>query len=313
MVTSNATVKHPFDLLEAFAMDSLEAAEEQDVADHIEWCQACFDIVEENLRALTVLAETAPQVSPPAGLRARVLDSTDSSPRESERVSVSVPPPARSWSRVTWVSGSRWFRFATPITAVIAVIAVAAAVVLNIQAAGRVNEAQSENTVLRQQLDQSLATTTALARSSITVSQDQGNLQQWQETSYALAQPGNQTLVLSPASPGIESRGVVVLSEDGTDAIVMASNLSALSLDSVFHVWLTKDGQWYWAGELEVDDRGWGTMPMTSPESLLQYDTLQISRGIAAAAALAAPAGSAERAQATGSMVGDMVLTAELR
>ena len=166
---------------------------------------------------------------------------------------------------------------------------------------------------MRRQLDESMATTAALARTSNTVSQVQGNLQRWQQTSYALAQPGNQTLLLSPARPGVDSTGVMVLSEDGTEAVLMASDLPPLTLDSVYHVWLTRGGQWYWAGELNVDERGWGTMPMSSPESLLQYDTVQISLGMGVAATMAEPVGSNDRAKATASMVGEMVLVADLR
>ena len=36
MTTNNAT--HPYDLLEAFALDALEADEEQTVLEHIEGC-----------------------------------------------------------------------------------------------------------------------------------------------------------------------------------------------------------------------------------------------------------------------------------
>ncbi len=194
-----------------------------------------------------------------------------------------------------------------------AIVAVAVSVALNFQMSEKMSVVQSENLQLRQQLDESMATTTALARTSNSVSQMQGNLQRWQETSYALAQPGNQTLVFKPARPDVDSKGIMVLSEDGREAVLMASDLAPLSPDSVYHVWLTKGGQWYWGGELNVDDRGWGTMPIRSPESLQLYDTVQISRGMGVAAAMAEPVGSTDRAQATAGMVGDLVLVAALR
>ena len=230
-----------------------------------------------------------------------------------QTVSVSRQLASRSWSRVTRVSRSRVVRYLTPATAVLAIVAIAVAMALNFQLTGQVGDAQLENTQLRQQLDESMSTTAALARSTSAVSQVQGNLERWQETSYALAQPGNQTLVLAPARPGVDSKGVLVLSEDGREAVLLASDLAPLRPDSVYHVWLTRGGQWYWAGELDVDDRGWGTMPMSSPESLLQYDSVQISRGMGVAAAMSAPVGSSERANATASMVGDMVLATDLR
>ena len=312
-MTNNYTSQHPFDLLEAFSLDALEPEEEQAVSDHVDRCETCSAIVGDSWRALAVMAESVAVATPSAGLRVRVLDSIEDKPPETPRVSVSLRQPSRSWSRVTWVSNNRLIRFLTPVTAVLAIVAIAATITMNVQMSGQMGDVQSENIQLRRQLDESMATTAALARTSNTVSQVQGNLQRWQQTSYALAQPGNQTLLLSPARPGVDSTGVMVLSEDGTEAVLMASDLPSLTLDSVYHVWLTRGGQWYWAGELNVDERGWGTMPMSSPESLLQYDTVQISLGMGVAATMAEPVGSNDRARATASMVGEMVLVADLR
>ena len=312
-MTNNYTSQHPFDLLEAFSLDALEPEEEQAVSDHVDRCETCSAIVGDSWRALAVMAESVAVATPSAGLRVRVLDSIEDKPPETPRVSVSLRQPSRSWSRVTWVSNNRLIRFLTPVTAVLAIVAIAATITMNVQMSGQMGDVQSENSQLRRQLDESMATTAALARTSNTVSQVQGNLQRWQQTSYALAQPGNQTLLLSPARPGVDSTGVMVLSEDGTEAVLMASDLPPLTLDSVYHVWLTRGGQWYWAGELNVDERGWGTMPMSSPESLLQYDSVQISLGMGVAATMAEPVGSNDRARATASMVGEMVLVADLR
>jgi hypothetical protein len=313
MSTNNTNIQHPFDQLEAFALDALEPVEEEVVASHLEQCETCSAIVDDALKVLVLMSESLPEAAPPVGLRARVLDSIEPAAPPIQRVSVSPPPPSRSWSRVSLVSRGRLIWFLTPATAVLAVVAIAVAMTLNVQLSDQVGDMQSENIQLRRHLDESMATTAALARSSSAMSQVQGDLQRWQETSYVLAQPGNQTIVLTSARPGVDSKGVMVLSEDGREAVLMASDLAPLRPDSVYHVWLTSGGQWYWVGQLDVDNRGWGTMPMSFPDSLLQYDTVQISMGLGVAAAKAAPMGSTERAQATASMVGDMVLVANLR
>ena len=319
MTTSNGTTQHPFDLLEAFALDALEPEEELAVEVHLEGCSVCATLVGDNQRVAAAIADSVPASSPSPALRRRLLDSVDSGgaepsrPSVSPRVQVSQRRPPRSWSRVSYLLSARWTRVLAPAVAVLALIAIGISTALNLQMSDQMGAVQSENTALRRQLDQSMATTTALASASNTVSQMQGNLQRWQETSYALAQPGNQTLMLSPAEPGVDSRGVLVLSEDGREAVLMASDLEAPRPDSVYHVWLTRGGQWYWAGEMDVDERGWGTMPMKSRDSLLQYDSVQISHGAGVAAAMASPAGSSERAQATAGMVGDLVLVATLR
>ena len=318
MATSNKANRHPFDLLEAFALDALEPGEELVVAGHVEECAICSTLAGENLRVAAAIADSAPEVLPPGELRQRLLDSiapaakTAAQPSVSQMVSVSQGRPPRSWSRVTHSISTRWIRVFAPVVAVLAVVAILVMTAVNMGMSDRVSAVQSENTQLRRQLDQSMATTAALAHASGAVSQMQGNLQRWQETSYVLAQPGNQTLVLTPAAPGIESRGVLVLSEDGREAVLLASDLAEPRLDSAYHVWLTRGGQWYWAGDMEVDDRGWGTMPMSSQESLLQYDSVQISHGMRMAATTTSTAVSSERARATAGMVGDLVLVTTL-
>ena len=323
MTTSNGANRHPFDLLEGFALDALAPGEELLVADHVEECGICSTLVNSNLRVVAAIADSVPEASPPVELRKRLLDSivpdvstlsvsTLSMASVSQRVSVSQRRPSRSWARVSHAISRRWMRTIAPVAGALAMVAIVAMTVVNLQMSDRVGAVQSENTQLRSQLDQSMATTAALVRTSSSMSEMQGNLQRWQETSYALAQPGNQNLVLSPAAPGIESRGVLVLSEDGREAVLMASDLAEPRPDSVYHVWLTRGGQWYWAGDMDVDERGWGTMPMSSQESLLQYDSVQISHGMRVAAALAAPMGSSERARVTAGMVGDLVLVATL-
>ena len=312
MKATDTTGQHPFGLLEAFALNALEPGEEQAVTDHVEWCTTCSDLLEENLRVTSAFSSDLPQHTPPAGLRARVMASIDLERAPTGWVSVSQPRPSRGWSRVSSVMSGRWARVLASSAAVLVIAIIATAVTMNLQMAGQVDTVEEENTQLRQQLDQSQSTTTALARSSSVISHMQGNLQRWQETSYALAQPGNNTLIMSPAHPGIESQGVLVMSEDGREAVLMASDLMPPQPDSAYHVWLTQGGQWFWAGEMAVDERGWGTMPLVAPASLLNYDSVQVSRGMGVAAARAAPAGTEERARATAGMVGDMVLVVSL-
>ena len=315
MTTSSATGQHPYDLLDAFALDALEPDEEQSLIDHLDVCSHCYALADESLRATTALADSVSQQPPPANVRAQLLASLDfaeEDPASSVSVSVPTPRPARSWSRVTRI-GSRWGRFLVPAGAALAIALIAVTVALNVQIAGDIDSLQSENATLRSRLDQSLSTTSALARSSSTVSQMEGNLQRWQQTSLALAQQGNRTVLLSATQPNTAARGFLVVSGDGSAGILMVSQLAPPRPDSVYHVWLTRSGQRLWEGELAVDDSGIGTMHLMPGDSLLNYDSIQVSQGMGVAAALAAPPGSVERARATASMVGDMVLVAQLR
>ena len=313
MRATDATGQHPFGLLEAYALNALEPGEEQAVTDHVEGCPTCCDLLEENLRVASALSSDMPRHTPPASLRARILASVDLEQAPAPRVSVSHPRPSRSWAGVVSVVSGRWARVLIPSAAVLVIAIVATVVTMDLQMTGQMDSVEAENTQLRQQLDQSNATTAALSRSSSVITHMQGNLQRWQETSYALAQPGNQTLIMSPAHPGVESQGVLVMSEDGREAVLMASDLMPPQPDTAYHVWLTQGAQWFWAGEMNVDERGWGTMPLLTQASLHNYDSVRVSRGMGVAAARAAAVGSEEMARATAGMVGDMVLVASLR
>ena len=315
MTTSYGTDRHPYGLLEAFALSALEPWEEEAVAAHVDSCPMCSPMVDQYLLDATALAAFAPQVEPPDSLRAKILDSAAPSESSASSVSVSVTQrrPPRSWSRVSTLTRNRWVRQFTPVVALLSVALIAVLAGVNVQLNSNMNEMQSENIQLRQQLDNNMATTTALARSSATVNQMQGSLQQWQQSSYALAQPGNRTIVMTPARTDVDSKGVLVMSEDGNEAVLMVSGLDVPMPGSVYHLWLTRGRERYWAGELEVDERGWGAKQLSPATPLNDYDSVQLSQGLGVAAALAAPAGSAERARATASMAGDMVMVASLQ
>ena len=317
MTMNSDTQQHPHDLLEAFALDALDAVDEQDVSDHLERCADCDVIVNRHLAVTAAFAASVAQAAPPEGLRSRILEVVEPSASPSspltQSISVSTPRPSRSWSRVSSVVTGRWIRALVPAAAVLAVALVAITMVLNLQVSADLDEVQAENSRLQSTLDRNMATTTALsARSSETVNRMQGSLQRWQQTSYALAQPGNQTLVMTPVRADEAARGVLVVSEDQSAGVLMVSSLMPPEPGSVYHVWLTRGGQRYWAGEMGVDERGWGTMTLSPLDSLGQYDSLQLSMGMGVAAVMAAPPGSAERARATAGMVGDMILIASL-
>ena len=319
MTTNRLQAQHPYELLEAFALDALDPAEEQAVIDHLEWCANCDAIVNDNLRVATALAQSVEHQAPPDGLRASILDVVGSPsvgiPQPRVSVSVTSRRPPRSWSRVSAVFSGRWVRMLAPATTALAAAFIAVAIVLNLQMAEDLDEVQAENSQLQQQLDQGMATTTALARSSERVSQMQSSLQQWQQAGHTLAQPADQIIEMRAVQPGMESGRLLCTSEDCSAGVLLVSGLMAPQPDSDYHVWLTRGGQLYWVGEIDANERGGGLLPVPSSaqDSLSYFDSILVTRGMGVAAALSAPANSAEREQATANMVGDMVLVASLK
>ena len=282
MATNSQT--HPHDLLEAFALDALDADEEQTVLDHIEGCLECASVIEEHLQTATALAFTAPHFAPPERVRASLLAAVDLSQPEAERVSVPRRRPSRGWGGAYSGLGRRWARALMPVGAVAAVAVVAVVIALNLQISGQMDEVQTENNLLRRELGQNEAAAAAqLASASDTVAQMQGNLQLLQHT---LAQSDNQSLVMNPMLAGSDAWGVLVFSGDGTMGVIMASELEPLEEGHGYHVWLMEGGQRTWAGDMQVDEHGWGAIALDMSSSMTDFDTVQLSRGPLALAAV---------------------------
>ena len=294
MITNSPA--HPYDLLEAFALDALEADEEQTVLEHIEGCVDCASVIDGHLLTATALAFTAPFHEPPERVRASLLASAELSRPEPEKVSVSRRGPSQGWAGVYSSSGRRWPRLLSPAAAVVAVAVVAVVIALNVQISGQMDEMKAENNLLRQEMGENEAAAAArLALASDAIAQMQGNLQLLQHT---LAQPDDQSLVMTPTQRESEAWGVLVFSDDGTMGVIMASELEPLAEGFAYHVWLMEEGRRTWAGGMDVDEHGWGSIALDMSGSLSQFDTVQLSRAPLATASLG--------------VAGDIVLEASL-
>ena len=279
MTTSRTT--HPEDLLEAFALDALEPEEEESVLEHLEQCLQCSGLVADYLRTTTALAYLAPAAEPPEHLRIGLMAAI-------EPPAIEVPQEAatdtalptrrqpRSWSGIYRGIGSRWGRLLMPVTAGAAVVVAAFLIAINVQITGERDDMMVKNSELQESLDESRATaTTQLALASEAISQMQGDLQFLQST---LAQPGTQSLIMDPMQPNSDAWGVLALSGDGTMAVIMASDLEPLTEGLAYHVWVMDGGKRSWAGDMIVDEHGWGAVALDMSTSTSAFETVQVSR-----------------------------------
>ena len=301
MTTNSAA--HPDELLAAFSLDALSAEEEQGVLAHLDVCPRCAAAVAGHLDTAAALASLAPAQRPPERARARLMAAVALPPAAetpltltAAKVSVSHRRRPRGWAGVQSALGSRWGRRLIPITAVAGMMILSFIIGLNVQMSGQMGDMQAENTQLRQEMGQNQATATArLAQASDTVTQIQGNLQFLHHT---LAQPGNRSLVMQSAQPGSPSQGVLVLSPDGGTGMIMASELPPPRDDAAYRVWLMRDGERILAGDLAVDERGWGALELDAADPLSDFDAVRLYYG--------------PLAVASGAALGDMVLEAAL-
>ena len=269
---------HPEDLLEPYVLGSLEEDERDAIEAHLESCQLCAGTVSVLAQAGLALAEAVPQVAVPPGLRARVMESVEELPQ------IFRPIEAEEGSKSISNNPSTRFTFSTfamPLAATLVVGLLTASLIMNVVTTGRISTLQRERIETNSRLEQLEA---GLASASSGVSQlaedrrqNDSALKQVMETSYLMARPFTQPLLLSPTDGNSESEGVLLVTSDGRKAILMLANMEPPQDSQTFNVWLSRNGQHLPAGQISVDSSGWGTMALNPPESLYGFDWMNLT------------------------------------
>lgn len=97
---------------------------------------------------------------------------------------------------------SRFLRVLMPATATVAMVPVVCAVTINMRASGRVGDLEDENVALKTELNRSNATMAAqLSESAVADTLTMSNIQKLQQTSWEMALPDNQALMLKSPPP----------------------------------------------------------------------------------------------------------------
>jgi mannitol-specific phosphotransferase system IIBC component len=120
------------------------------------------------------------------------------------------------WSFTDWLMENRFLRAVMPATATAAMVLVVFAVTMNMRVSGRVGDLEEENSALKAELNNSNATVTAqLSQAANADTLAVNNIQQLQQTSWAMARTDSQALLLSSPAANSPSQGVLLMSSDG--------------------------------------------------------------------------------------------------
>ena len=277
--------------MEAYALDALEEVETLQVESHLESCDRCSLAVAELHHSLSLLGHSVAQRQPSAALQFRVMQAL-------EPAGVQAEPTVR---RAIWRAyRTPLARFLLPTAAGIMIALFSLGVVMNLRLSDRTKELERENATLTTQVNQSNATLTAqVAQSNATltaqVAQSNATLaaqvtqsteedsrlaetvQQLRSTSYWLANPDIEQLVLKPTNGAGASRGTILVSSDGRRALLLLADMKERSPTSTYHVWLTRPGDQLWAGKVNVDEAGWGTATIQPKESFFRFDKVELT------------------------------------
>ena len=277
---------HPEDLLDAYALDALEDAETLQVESHLEGCDRCRLVVAELHNAVSGLGQLVVQQQPPAALRLGLIRALEPAAAHTE---APVGRPFR------WVFRTRTVRILLPATAAVMVALFAVGIAMNLGLTNRTEDLEQENATLTAQValsaeqDSQLADRTkdleqnnaVLAAQVALFTEEDSRLaetvQQLRATNYWLANPDNQSMSLKPPSGAGSSSGILVVTNDGSRAMLLLAGMSEHPLSSTYHVWLMRGGDKVWAGMVQVDEGGWGTITIQPSESVFRFDKVELT------------------------------------
>ncbi len=265
-------------MLEAFALGALEEGEGDEVEVHLETCTYCSTLLASLEGVSVLLAGAVPQEVTPASLRARVLNSVDALPpvfSPETEVESRSPDSSDSNSRFTFSS------FAMPLAATLVIGLLTASLIMNVVTTSRLNSLEQERLETNSRLEgleRSQASANAgIAQLAAETHQADSALKQVMETSYLMARPFTQPLLLQPTDGRSDSEGVLLVTNDGKKAILMLANMEQSQPSQAYHVWLSRNGQSLPVGQIVVDSTGWGTMALNPPESLYGFDWMNLT------------------------------------
>ena len=290
---------HPEDLLDAYALDALEETETLQVESHLEVCDQCRQAVAELHNAVGRLSQSVIQQQPRSDLRLRLMQAL-------EPVGVQ---PETAVSRPFWrPSNTPLLKFLLPTAAAAMIALFALGVVMNSRLSNRTEDLEQENATLTAQVALSTEQESQLAESVETLSaqaalsteQDSQlaeTVQQLRVANYWLANPENQSMNLEPPSGSGSSRGILVVTNDGSRAMLLLAGMEERPVSAIYHVWLMRGGDKVWAAKLQVDEEGWGTVTIQPSESVFRFEKVDVT---------------AKRVSQTESSLDEMVLSGEI-
>ena len=265
---------HPADMLEAFALDALDLDEEERIQDHLDGCDRCSAVVDNYQETAGVLARLVNPQEPPPGLRARLMQAVS----RAEPAVPEAPEPQLVPSFGDRLMDSRLVRVLVPIAASAAMVLVVLAVVMNVRISSQVNDLERENASLQATLDSNMATITAQINDATDAeAKVMDTVLKLQQASYELARPNNMSLELRSPHAGSRSQGILLVSSDGSRGVLMVAGMEPPSSSTSYHVWLMRGDDKLWVGQVIVDSRGWGTVSLQLPESIMGFEKVELT------------------------------------
>lgn len=247
------------ELLEAYALGALDPGEQTSVQQHLATCPECERLADVYADVAAMLPQALGAASPlrlPPSLKGRLLQSLESASSRSSPVASQEAPAVSEAARTMAVAAvgpapdgtsdmtaraptaRRWPSRQRPRT--LTVLAVLVLLALSLAWSARLSVALARERALRAEF---------------------ANLVSQQELVLEVVD-SSQTIrrVLRPPESGSRSYGKLFTRPDMPHVVAMAARLPQPPPGQTYHLWLTSEGQTRLAGEMAINDEGFGLL-----------------------------------------------------
>ena len=243
---------HPDDLLGAYALHALDHVEEAQVEAHLEECLHCQRAVSRLQQVAAQLGQSVAPSTPAPSLQSRIMEALPQAIPTIEAAPV-------------FGFGRRLSRVLVPVAAVLVILLVLS-LGYNVHLVRQVDRLEME----------SVSVSARLFNFSPKNAQLLEALSQQEVSSYLLANPASQPMLLEPPQGADKSQGVILVADDGRHVMLMVAGMQETAPAAGYQVWLLRPGEGLRMGQVEVDSTGWGTKDFYLLEPLFLFDRVEL-------------------------------------
>ena len=241
----------------AYALDILDQEEAVLVEFHMSGCYQCRTTVALMQSSAALIGESVDRLQPPASLQARIM-------RSLPGTDVEITTPAKTTASRGWTGSLS--KVLMPLAAVLVLGLLSYSVYVSTILSSRVENLQRESAVL-----------TRWGKLAAQESQVMDRLKELRAASDFLAETESTDVILESPNDSGNSGGILLVADDGRRAMLMVTGMRELEPPSSYDVWLVRQGQSMWAGQLKVDSKGWGAVTLPPPEPLFEFDMVRLT------------------------------------
>ena len=257
LTTDSKNEQHPEEQLGAYALDILDQEEAVLVEFHMSGCYQCRTTVALMQSSAALIGESVDRLQPPASLQARIM-------RSLPGTGVEITTPAKTTASRGWTGSLS--KVLMPLAAVLVLGLLSYSVYVSTILSSRVENLQRESAVL-----------TRWGKLAAQESQVMDRLKELRAASDFLAETESTDVILESPNDSGNSGGILLVADDGRRAMLMVTGMRELEPPSSYDVWLVRQGQSMWAGQLKVDSKGWGAVTLHPPEPLFEFDMVRLT------------------------------------